>query len=113
MYNLLNLIYEYEHMSASYNAVSTDIINPAVEPVNEKNRTFGTFDMFPTTLAAMGVEIPGDRLGLGTNLFSATPTLAEVHGVDYLNGEFQKNSDFYNSKFLDMYPTETTKKEEE
>ena len=89
------------------------IINPAVEPVNEKNRTFGTFDMFPTTLAAMGVEIPGDRLGLGTDLFSATPTLAEVYGMDYLNGEFQKNSDFYNSKFLDMYLTETTKKEEE
>lgn len=80
------------------------IINAAVDPINEKNRTFGTFDMFPTTLAAMGVTIEGDRLGLGTNLFSALPTLAEEFGFDFVDYELQKNSDYYNSKFLEMYP---------
>ncbi len=81
------------------------IINSAVEPINEKNREFGTFDMFPTTLAAMGVTIPGNRLGLGTNLFSDKPTLAEHYTFEILNNELQKNSEFYNTKFLHMAST--------
>ena len=69
--------------------------------------------MFPTTLGALGVQIEGDRLGLGTNLFSATPTLAEEYGFEHVNYELQKNSDFYNSKFLQMYdmPPETKETE--
>lgn len=78
------------------------IINSAVEPVQSKNRTFGTFDMFPTTLAAMGVEIEGERLGLGTNLFSNVPTLAEQYGYEELDWELQKKSEFYNTRFLGM-----------
>ena len=78
------------------------IINPAVEPVREKNREFGTFDMFPTTLAAMGVEIQGDRLGLGTNLFSDKQTLCEMYGFDALDWELQKRSEFYNDRFLGL-----------
>lgn len=78
------------------------IINSAVEPVQEKNRQFGVFDMFPTTLAAMGVKIEGDRLALGTNLFSAEKTLTEVYGLDFLNEEIKKNSEFYNKEILDI-----------
>ena len=89
-----------EYKRSVYNC----IINAPIDPVNEKNRTFGTFDMFPTTLAALGVEIEGDRLGLGTNLFSDQQTLAEIHGIEYVDYELQKNSDFYNSHFLNMYP---------
>jgi phosphoglycerol transferase len=78
------------------------IINPAVEPVQEKNREFGTFDMMPTTLAAMGVKIQGDRLGLGTNLFSDKHTLAEMYGFEALDWELQKRSEFYNTRFLGL-----------
>ena len=78
------------------------IINPAVEAVNEKNREFGTFDLFPTTLAAMGVEIDGDRLGLGTNLFSEKQTLCEMYGFEALDWELQKRSEFYNTRFLGL-----------
>jgi len=78
------------------------IINAPIEPVNEKNRMFGTMDMFPTTLAAMGVEIEGDSLGLGTNLFSEKATLTEVYGFDLLNEEMQKRSEFYNEEILDI-----------
>lgn len=78
------------------------IINPAVEPVNEKNREFGTFDLFPTTLAAMGVQIEGDRLGLGTNLFSDKQTLCEMYGFETLDWELQKRSEFYNDRFLGL-----------
>ena len=78
------------------------IINSAVEPVMEKNRQFGTFDMFPTTLAALGVKIDGYRLALGTNLFSNQKTLTEMYGFEALDNEMQKNSEFYNTNFLAM-----------
>ncbi len=78
------------------------ILNSAVEPVREKNREFGTFDMFPTTLAAMGVKIEGDRLGLGTNLFSDKETLTEIYGFEELDAELQLRSEFYNTKLLMM-----------
>ena len=74
-------------------------INSAVSGENSKNREFITCDMFPTTLAAMGCTIEGDRLGLGTNLFSGKPTLAEKYGYDKLNIEISKCSEFYNTQF--------------
>lgn len=78
------------------------IINAAASPVNESNRLFGIYDMMPTTLAAMGATIEGDRLGLGTNLFSERKTLTEQYGHAYVDEEFQKRSSFYNKTFLAM-----------
>ena len=75
-------------------------INAAETPAREKNRRFGTFDLFPTTLAALGVRIDGDRLALGTNLFSDQETLTERFGYDYLSEEMQKQSEFYDSELL-------------
>lgn len=77
-------------------------INSVVEPTNNKNRLFSTVDMYPTMLAAMGVDIEGDRLGLGTNLFSDKKTLMEKIGLDTLNNEVQKTSKFYNSKIIGL-----------
>ena len=48
----------------------------------------------------MGVTIPGDRLGLGTNLFSSTSTLAEIYGMDDLNTELLRDSKLYRSQLL-------------
>ncbi len=83
------------------------IINAPIEPVQTQNRQFGTIDMFPTTLAALGVEIPGERLGLGTNLFSGEKTLSEQFGHLELDTELQKDSPFYFEKFFAL-PPETT-----
>jgi phosphoglycerol transferase len=47
----------------------------------------------------MGYEIEGDRLGLGTNLFSDKLTLAEEMGFDLLNTEVSKSSDYYVATF--------------
>lgn len=77
-------------------------IHPAAVPVSEKNRQFGTFDLFPTTLAAMGVTIDGDRLALGTNLFSDRETLTEQYGYAYLSEELQKQSGFYDTELLQI-----------
>ena len=42
-----------------------------------KNRTFTPFDIYPTIIESMGIDIEGHRLGLGTSLYSTTPTLTE------------------------------------
>ncbi len=75
----------------------TAIINSAVKPEENKAREYNTLDLFPTTLAAMGCKIEGDRLGLGTNLYSSKKTLIEEFGEGYVNGELAKNSEFMNS----------------
>lgn len=75
-------------------------INTAIQPTNSKNRTFSTFDLFPTTLASLGVTIEGERLGLGTNLFSEEKTLAEILGIEEFEKELSKNSRFYNKYLL-------------
>ena len=70
------------------------VINPAVEPKQDGEREFTTLDMFPTTLGALGAKIEGDRLGLGTDLFSYTSTLLETYGLDYIENELAKKSYF-------------------
>ena len=72
-------------------------INPAKTPVNTKNRLFSSLDMFPTTLSAIGVDIKGDRLGLGTDLFSQTKTLSEELGAEEYRKQLQQTSDFYDN----------------
>ncbi len=56
-------------------------------------------DLYPTTLSAMGWEISGDRLGLGTDLFSATATLAERRGIEWLNEEAMRYSQYFVDHF--------------
>ena len=74
-------------------------INAAATPFSTQNRQFCAMDMFPTTLAAMGCTIEGQRLGLGTNLFSAMPTLMEKMGYTKLCAELSKKSEFYSQNF--------------
>ena len=81
-----------------YNA----FVNAAAQPAREKNRLFTTMDFFPSVLASIGVSIEGERLGLGTNLFSERDTLAEEYGYDELFSELSKLSTFYNERLL--YP---------
>lgn len=72
--------------------VYTTYINSAVEVKIDKERNYTTFDYFPTTLAALGVEIEGEKLGLGTNLFSDKQTLTERFGVEIEEKEIEKKS---------------------
>ena len=72
--------------------VYTTYINPAAELETTEKRNYTTFDNFPTTLAALGVKIDGNRLGLGTNLFSSTQTLTERFGIDKMESELKKKS---------------------
>lgn len=74
--------------------VFTAYINAAAYAQDQQERTYSTFDNFPTTLAALGVQIDGDRLGLGTNLFSGKQTLLEEFGKSKVNAELKKKSEF-------------------
>ena len=75
-------------------------INSQATASSTKNRVFTAMDMFPSTLAAMGCEIKGERLGLGTNLFSNVKTLPEEMGYDEFNKEISKNSPHYTVEFM-------------
>lgn len=74
-------------------------LNPAVTPKRLKNRQFTAVDLFPTTLTAMGCTIEGNRLGLGTDLFSGQITLCEKYGFEVFNDELAKASDYYKENF--------------
>ena len=76
-------------------------INTDYDParLDMKNRVWNTMDMFPTVLSAIGYEVPDDRLGLGTNMFSGKKTLCETLGSDYIDTEVQKYSQFYADNF--------------
>lgn len=81
------------------------ILNP-INTVNLKddklfyNRKWGTFDMMPTILASIGVKIDGDRLGIGTNLFSGLPTVFEQNGTKEVNHLLIRKSEYYNKNLL-------------
>lgn len=95
--------YDYDkHRGNIERKVYNTFINAVPQPVNMKNRKFTTMDYFPTVLAAMGAGIEGDRLGLGTNLFSDRKTLAEEYGFEDMFDELNKKSNFYDNNIL--YP---------
>lgn len=79
-----------------YNA----FINSKTTSNTYKNRMFTTMDMFPTTLASLGVKIEGNKLGLGTNLFSNEQTLIEKYDYNYVNEEIKKKSFYYDNVLL-------------
>ena len=90
----------FKKSESSKRRVYNAIINASTGVVDTSNRIFSTMDMYPTTLAALGAKIEGNKLGLGTNLFSEEKTLIEKYGVEKVNEEFSYMSDFYNKKLL-------------
>lgn len=76
-------------------------INTGLDDKYTTNRTFTTLDFFPTTLAALGVTWDTESLGLGVNLFSGKPTLAERKGINAFSAELASSSDFYGDYIID------------
>ena len=88
-------LYPNEANRKTYNL----FINSSINPTNTTNRKFTNMDLFPTTLASIGGDIEGDRLGLGTNLFSDKKTLLEELGYKEFVKEINLNSKFYEKNF--------------
>lgn len=77
------------------------IINSGLSTEHTKNRLFTTMDMYPTTLAALGVKWSNNTLGLGVNLFSGEKTLCERFGIDGFIYHLASSSDFYHDFLID------------
>ena len=77
------------------------VINPygGITPENSAVREASTFDIFPTTLAAMGARWDGDQLAFGVNLFRDTPTLVEKLGREPFDIQLQMPADDYLARF--------------
>ena len=84
-----------DYVRRNYNC----FINSAVDTEFDKNRQFSALDMFPTTLAAMGCTIEGNRLGLGVNLFSGEKTLIEKMGYEKFDRQISMSSEYYAVNF--------------
>lgn len=98
--NYIGEFVDESYVRTQYNC----FINSAVTPVNTQNRQFAPFDLFPSTLAAMGCQIEGDKLALGTNLFSQQPTLMETLGsLEALNQQLSYHSEFYEFVIADDF----------
>lgn len=93
--------------------VYTTYINSAAENKNNEYRTYTTFDNFPTTLASIGVKIEGDRLGLGTNLFSVRETYSELYGYETESREISKRSELMEKLTSDISTQEKVQVQEE
>ena len=75
--------------------IYTNFINSAVQPEDpQRKREYTQLDIFPTTMAALGVKWKENRLGLGTNLFSAKNTLLEELGPEQLFESLESKSEF-------------------
>lgn len=77
------------------------IINSAADLTDVSfEREYTSLDIFPTTIASLGITWEGDSLGLGTNLYSDSETLVETLGFSDLNAEINKSSTFYDFTLL-------------
>ena len=79
----------------AHRSVYNVLINPVINAPDgvKKHRLFSPFDWFPTILAAIGCKVHGERLGLGTNLYSGMKTLTEQN-IKYPT-EVLKHSRYY------------------
>ena len=95
MQSNLTDMFDIDNERYIYNA----FINSKVQK-NNKTRLFSSMDIYPTVLASLGFNIDGDRLGIGTNLFSDKETVAEEIGIDKLNDEISHKSEYYNQNIV-------------
>ena len=71
-------------------------LNAETSPVKRSKRKFSTMDVYPSVLTALGARIEGDKLGLGTSLFSNAPTVSEQIGdTEKFNEQLLKRSAVY------------------
>lgn len=98
----MNTVYfdGYEPPAGYERTTLNAFINPVATPNQTHHRLFTSMDMYPTTLAALGVQIEGERMALGVNLFSDTPTLVEAYGFDVVDEALRQRSSFYNMQIV-------------
>ena len=75
----------------------------------DENKIFSTYDLAPTILEAMGIELKPRKFGLGVSLFDNNVTLVEKFGVSKFKYNLIKQSKYYDElaeieyKRIDVY----------
>ena len=100
MQNNITEMFDIDNTGQYDRRIYNTIINSKTSTENSKNREFTTFDLYPTVLSSLGFKIQGDRLGLGTNLFSRMPTISEEIGNNELDKNLKQKSKYYEKHFL-------------
>lgn len=91
----------FETIDPNYQrSVYNVFLNTDKTEFKDNNRLFSAVDMYPSTLAALDVQIPGNELGLGVNLFSDKKTLMEQMGYEKFDQEMTKRSDYYDKHLM-------------
>jgi len=93
----------FKNFDPSYHRTTFNLIlngKPLNKDMKTTNRHYASFDYFPTILSNLGVKIDGNRLGMGTDLTSSTPTLLERDGVEKFNNELERKSHYYDDEFV-------------
>lgn len=98
---------------ADYDRRAYAIVLNGPEYTLNKTREFCTLDLYPTIMEALGIQIEGHRLGLGTSLYSNVDTLIEKMGELGLNAELVADSSYYNKVIMSGDQTEVTDKKED
>ena len=78
-------------------------INPIINDTNvdlKTSKQITSMDFYPTILSSIGVNIEGNKLGLGTNLFSNEKTLGDKFGISKMDKEINLRSEFYINSIL-------------
>jgi len=75
-------------------------INSYNDTLYTNNRLFTSLDIYPTIIGSLGGNILGNRLALGTNLFTNTKTLYEKYSKDYVDKEFSKTSNYFRKHLI-------------
>lgn len=90
----------YENINDDDRTIYYAFINPAPDCTPTHNRIISTFDFYPTTVASLGIRFDGNRLGLGTNLFSDEKTLCEKYGREVFFDQVKRHNDYYVNHIL-------------
>ena len=90
----------YENIPDNYERKTYVTFINSDKPEPENWKLYSTMDLFPTTLSALGCEIEGGRLALGTDLFSDQPTLLEDFGEERMNDQLGLYSEIYQNSIM-------------
>ncbi|RAX54498.1 hypothetical protein CCY99_03885 [Helicobacter sp. 16-1353] len=80
-----------------YNAIINPPSDLKIDSRKVKNRNASHFDMLPSILESIGIEVEGRKAALGVSLFSDKPTLLESMGLETLNQNLSQNNRIYDS----------------
>ena len=91
------LSYKLKGQAKAKHGIYNVFLNVANGLAFDENKVFSTYDLAPTILEALGINLKPRAFGLGRSLFDDNKTLIDERGVIKFKLELMKNSSFYNN----------------